>query len=282
MQPQTVIAIDVGGSTLKSGLVQKGQVQGQVRLTPVDSQAEADVILNLLSDLIRSHSDQALDIAFGFPGPFDYRRGICKMEGVAKYASLFNLNLRDELQQRLGERRIVFRNDAEAAILGEALFGSVRQFKRVMGLSLGSGCGSAFLVDGVPQREGRGVPPDGWVYPLKYEGEMADELFSIRGLRRRLEQVGFTGTIPEAAEAACQGNLDVMEVWMGFGLDLGRFSAPLARDFAADAILLVGGISGASDLFTPHMEGNVPILLGQLGRAAALLGAAYPLFLEPA
>ncbi len=282
MQPQTVIAVDVGGSTLKSGLVQKGRVLGEVRLTPIDSQAEAEEILQLLSDTIRFHSQEPLDVAFGFPGPFDYREGVCKMEGVAKYASLYDLNLRQELQQRLGQRRILFRNDAEAAILGEALFGSVKSYDRVMGLSLGSGCGSAFLVTGVPQREGRGVPPDGWVYPLLYDGERADDLFSIRGLRRRLEQVGFAGTIPEAAQAACQGNLDVLEVWMGFGRDLGRFSAPLAHEFGAQAILLVGGISGASDLFTPHLAGEVPILLGQLGRAAALLGASYPLFLEQA
>lgn len=278
MHSQKVLAIDVGGSTLKSGLVNPNGSVGPVELTPVDSAAPAEEILDLFASLIEKHGHKT--VGFGFPGPFDYAKGVCLMEGVAKYGELFKVDIGAALVNRLGPTQLHFRNDAEAAIVGEALYGSVQAHKRVLGLSLGTGCGSAFLLNGVPQTTGPGVPANGWVYPLSYEGERADDLFSIRGLRSRLRGVGFDGSIPEAATAACQGNLDVLEVWMGFGSDLGRFLTPLVRDFQADAVLVLGGIAGAGDLFTPHMQIDVPLLLGQLGRKAALLGAAQPLFEE--
>ncbi|MEZ4637552.1 MAG: ROK family protein [Caldilineaceae bacterium] len=78
-----------------------------------------------------------------------------------------------------------FRNDAEAAIVGEARFGAGRGLHRLIGLTLGTGSGSAFLIGGVPQIGGPGVPPNGWIYPLLFEGTQADDVFSIRGLLGR-------------------------------------------------------------------------------------------------
>lgn len=279
MQPK--IGIDVGGSTVKSGVVQEpGKLTGSVKLTPVESEAPAEVILDLFASVISEHavSGTPLEVGFGFPGPFDYHKGVCKVEGVAKYSHLYDLDIGAALRERLGPLRLNFRNDAEAAIVGESLYGAAKNYRKVLGLSLGSGCGSAFLVDGVPQASGPGVPENGWVYPLPYADGRADDIFSIRGLRKRLAHVNFEGTIPEAAAKACQGDLELLEVWMAFGQDLGWFVEPLARDFGAEAVLIVGGIAGAGDLFTPHMQVEAPIHLGSLGRAAAILGAAEPLF----
>src|SRR5690606_8737143 len=75
-------------------------------------------------------------------------------------------------------------NDAQAFALGELRFGAAVGVARAMFLAIGTGCGSAFALDGVVITEGHGVPRDGYVYSLVHDGKTVDELLSARGLVR--------------------------------------------------------------------------------------------------
>ena len=164
-----VIALDVGGSSIKSGLVESNDsIIGTTLLSPIDSSAPAQKIIGSLSEVIRTYlanvnREDLLGIAIGFPGPFDYENSICLIEGLCKFGSIYGVNVRDALTSELNldDCPIVFRNDAEAAILGEAVYGAGRRFNRLIGITLGTGFGSCFVVDGSPVISGAGVPPDG-------------------------------------------------------------------------------------------------------------------------
>ena len=77
-----VIALDVGGTSVKSAVVAKnGDLIGEPKRTPVDNQASADAILNTFTAIIQAHlaelsGAQLLGVAFGFPGPLDKEAGI--------------------------------------------------------------------------------------------------------------------------------------------------------------------------------------------------------------
>ena len=115
---------------------------------------------------------------------------VCLIEGVEKYGAIHGVDIRADLQARLHLRDlpILFRNDAEAAVVGEARYGAGRDYRRLIGVTLGTGCGSAFLEDGLPVTKGPGVPPNGWLYPVLFRGIRADDLFSRRGLEARLDR----------------------------------------------------------------------------------------------
>lgn len=280
-----VIALDVGGTSVKSAVVSSaGYVVGEPVITPIDSSGNAGIILGTLADIIRNHlSRKAYGIAFAFPGPFDYDKGISHIAGVAKYQSIYGLDVRAELQERLGlqDMPIAFRNDAEAAIVGEARYGSGKGYRRLIGLTLGTGCGSAFIVGGKPVTSEKAVPENGWLYPVKYRGEKADDVFSIRGLTARFRKAGLeVESIKRAAEEAREGDAAKLDVFAKFGGELGNFLAPFAEGFKADALLLLGGIAKAIDLYEEPLTQSlpVPVLKGVLGEKAALLGAAELLF----
>jgi glucokinase len=292
-----VIALDVGGSSVKSAIVESAshRVSG-FRVDPLDSYGDADAILDALTGVVCGHAEQIASAmlagaGIGFPGPFDYVEGICRMQGISpravdargKFDAICSLDLRAALRARLGQPNlaIVFRNDAEAAIVGEAKYGAGCTRCRLIGVTLGTGLGSVFLVDGVPVTAGPGVPSHGWLYPMPVMGEQADDVFSTRGLMRRLQAAGVYSNVEQAASAARNGDL-VMSVWRQFGCDLGRFLRPFALDFRAEAILVLGGIACALDLFGEPLarELPVPVLPSALGRQAALLGAADMLFLK--
>jgi glucokinase len=280
-----VIALDVGGTSVKSALVAPGgHIIGKPSITPIDSSSEADNILSTFAQVISSYLDKShtfnlLGVALGFPGPFDYAAGICLIEGVEKYSAIFGVNIRAALRARLnlGDLPILFRNDAEAAVVGEARYGAGRDYQHLIGVTLGTGCGSAFLVDGVPVTSGPGVPPNGWLYPILFRGLRADDLFSQRGLEARLRAASVTErNIKDAAEAARAGDVGARQVFGTFGADLGTFLNSFAVTFAAEAVLVLGRIAGAIDIFGPSLRQDlsVPALPGERGPDAALLGAA--------
>jgi glucokinase len=290
LAPETrVIALDVGGTSVKSALVAPGgQVIGEPAITPIDSSSEADSILRTFAQIIstylgESHTSNLLGVALGFPGPFDYAAGICLIEGVEKYGAIYGVDMRAALRARLdlGDLPILFRNDAEAAVVGEARYGMGRDYRRLIGVTLGTGCGSAFLADGIPVTSGLGVPPNGWLYPVLFRGLRADDLFSRRGLEARLRAAGVTEPdLKDAAAAARAGDAGARQVFEAFGADLGTFLDSFAAAFAAEAVLVLGRIAGAIDLFgLPLSQAlSVPVLPGQRGPDAALLGAADLLF----
>ena len=284
-----VIALDVGGTSVKSaGVASGGRLIGEPAITPIDSSAEADTILGTFARIISTHLSQAktsnvIGAALGFPGPFDYRAGICLIKGVEKYRAIYGVNIRAALRARLdlGDIPILFRNDAEAAAVGEARYGAGRGYQRLIGVTLGTGCGSAFLVDGVPVTSGPGVPPNGWLYPMLFRGLMADDAFSRRGLEGRLRMSGVAGIdVKQAAADARAGNVTTRQVFEAFGADLGAFLNSFAVAFAAEAVLVLGQIAGAIDLFGPTLRQalSVPALPGERGPDAALLGVADLLF----
>ena len=279
---QFVISLDVGGSSVKSGVVNLVSHQiSQFTRTPIDSRASATVIIKSLSDIIETHfknTSPVIGIGFGFPGPFDYVSGVSWIEDVEKYEAIYGLNIHDALKADLTDTTlpIYFRNDAEAAIVGEGVHGAGEDYSRIIGLTLGTGCGSAFLIDGVPQVDGIGIPQNGWVYQMAYRGEQVDDVFSTRGLLKRLSSASLdVNTVLDAIQQAST-NSSIRNIFAEFGDDLAQFLLPVIRDFNADALIVQGGIAHGFPYFEDAMNNRlaIPIFAGRLGQNAALLGIA--------
>ena len=286
-----LIALDVGGGSIKSGRVNVAErtVQG-LRGDPIDSYGDAETILGALAAAIRAHAapQDIAGVALGFPGPMDYAKGICYIQtpGVSyasaktKFGSIYGVDVGAALRTRLSrpDLAIHFRNDAEAAILGEAIYGAGARYRRVVGVTLGTGLGSAFLIEGVPQTSGAGVPESGWFYPLMTANgvETGDDAFSTRGLLKRFHAAGLAFETVKAAALAAPDNPAVAPVFAQWGSDMGDFVGPWLRDFQAQAFLMVGGIAQAFPLFGPSLQARLsaPAIIGTLGAAAPLLGAA--------
>ena len=278
-----VIALDVGGSSVKSALVAADQqIVGDVCVDGIQSGATADEILNMLAAIIAGHLEKVREvrgIAFAFPGPFDYEQGICLIQNQAKYESLYGVHVGARLKEiiHMPALEIKYRNDAEAAILGEACYGAGIPYSRLIGLTLGTGLGSAFITEGVVITEGADVPLNGWLYSFPFGNQRADDVFSTRGLLARLRERGIHAV--DIASALQKGNEDskaLEESFASFGADLGLFLSPFVADFRADCVLVTGGISEAWNRFAPTLiqSLSVPVLRGKLGNQAALLGAA--------
>ena len=125
-----VIALDVGGTSVKSALVAPGGVSSESRpshplTVPVGPIAFWEPSPRSSAPPVGGANLEPRRRGFGFPGPFDYEAGICLIEGVEKYGALYGVNMREALRARLdlGDLPILFRNDAEAAVVGKRATG---------------------------------------------------------------------------------------------------------------------------------------------------------------
>ncbi len=271
------LGVDVGGTSVKAALITAdGEVvPGTFRIFDPESTKSAHVILGhfgrALKELIQA-GPRAVGLAF--PGPFDYVRGISQIRGLGKYDDLYGRDLTRDLHRvlHLGtDTPLRFLNDAVAFGLGEAHFGAARGLRRVLCVTLGTGCGSVFLVDGAVVTEGQGLPPHGWLYSLPYKGSTLDEVLSRRGLLHLWASAQPASTDLDAADLAARASMDPVAaaVFVRFGEVMADALAPIVLDFAADAVVVGGRLAKSAHLFLPALRRG----LAQRGLTTAALQA---------
>ena len=285
-----VLVYDVGGSHVSAAVCQAGSYQiGPVARASHPSQQSSEAFLDVLAGLaaqVTGGAGNVLGASVAMPGPFDYAAGVSWMQHKLPY--LYGFDLRKALADRFGWQpgQVRFLNDAAAYLLGEVGAGAAHGVPRAVGITLGTGIGSAFAVHGRVVTEGAGVPPGGEIWNVPYEGGIVEDLFSSKAIRQSYEQR--TGQQKEVAAIAKAAAMEPVaaEVFAEFGRRLGRALKSLFATFAPDVVVLGGGISRSAALFLPftqeQLEGlNLQLRVSALGDSAPLVGACVAWFADP-
>jgi|TARA_R110002110_G_scaffold156452_1_gene351493 predicted NBD/HSP70 family sugar kinase len=283
-----VAAVDVGGMSIKRGLVVFGDGRDptveSLPAKPIDATAPATVLLadfrSAIDPLIRRAVDgrrrEVLALGIAFPGPMDYVRGIPAIRRQRKFDDLYGVDLRAWAIAAWPDQPLDVRfvNDAEAAALGENIAGASRSSERSLMITLGTGFGAAAVIDG------RGAPlVEGVQVPLLFEALVAgrgraDDVLSAVGLAELLGVP--VGSVAGAAEAARKGDIAVSALFKEFGRRLGQFLSGYLSEMDIDVVVIGGGASKAFDLFAPSLRDEVDaeVNAAALGERAPLIGAA--------
>jgi glucokinase len=176
-----------------------------------------------------------------------------------------------------------FLHDAGAFLLGEIGAGAAHGVPRAVGITLGTGIGSAFAVDGRLVTEGSGVPPGGEIWNLSYEGGIVEDFLSTRAIQANFQKR--TGKLSDVAEIAVNAvyDPDAAEVFRDFGRHLGLALRMTLSEFGPQAVVLGGGISRSAHLFVSVAESyleslNLRLVSSALKDNAPLVGAAVAWF----
>jgi glucokinase len=301
--PCFALSLDIGGSHITAAAVDVGTGRivesGKTKLN-FDPHAPAREILDAWKQAV-SNAKSSIPRYAGFsgigvamPGPFDYDLGICLMKEIGKLESLYGMNIRTFFKNILelsDKEPVIFKNDAVCFLLGEAWMGAAKGYKDAIGITLGTGFGSAFMKKGNLVEHDPGMPPGGWFYNVPFRDGIADDYFSTRGiLRIQLEIAGeeVSGAL-ELAQRATQDS-DARKVFEIFGSNLAEFLLPFLGSFKPGCVVIGGNIARAWQWFGQNLlkglaGSPVPVDIKPsfLFDDAALLGAALlPLrFREP-
>src|ERR1700744_4157887 len=136
---ELILGIDIGGSHITVGFVDlntKEILQESYFRAFIDSWGSAEDIIEAWSIVIEKAFNTVntaeKKIGIAMPGPFDYEAGISYIRGNKKYDSLYGLNVKQLLAQKLNlpPANILMFNDAECFLKGEAFAGAASNHKK--------------------------------------------------------------------------------------------------------------------------------------------------------
>ena len=307
-----VAGIDIGGTNTVFALVDESGVIHGTGTFPTDSYkifddyiiAIRDGILDISSKLGFQH--KILGIGIGAPNG-NYYTGC--IEAAANLIWKENLPIVEKLKVLFGGIPVILTNDANAAAIGEMIYGGAKGMKNFVVITLGTGLGSGFVVDGevlygndgfageyghiTYLREGRkcGCGRRGCLETYVSAPGMkrtAFELLTIENIPSPLRDVSFNQlTSKDIFMAANNGDTIAKMAFEKTGMALGEALADLVAITAPEAIFLFGGLAKAGNLILEptkrYMEenllkmwkGKVKLLISNMDESnAAILGSS--------
>jgi len=271
------VGLDIGGTKLMVAAADaSGAILRRTRAaTPLDLAEGLDLLHRMIAEVAAGDQVAAIGAAIG--GPLDAERGIVSPLHQPHWRAV---PLRALMEQRWGCRFYVD-VDTNVAALGEYAAGAVNR-PRFLYITLSTGMGGGYLVDGVIYRGMGGAHP-----------EIGHQAINFRCMYP--ERVSCECGAPDCLEALISGNgirriygkpaeqLDDRE-WAEVAYNLGQGLRNLAAIYLPDLIILGGGvavgggeqlIAAARQVLAEHLRLTpVPdIRLSELGYDTALRGA---------
>ena len=277
----SVVSVDLGGTHVSAGSIDvgSGEVRSFLRVPLPPDADRAELVTRIVRTAVDVAEGAVGLVGVAVPGPFDYADGICLLAHTLE--SLHGVDLRRELAAALGTRpsSVLFVNDADAFLLGEAWVGAARGHRRAAAVTLGTGLGSAFLEDGKIVDTGPRVPFEGSLHLVLYRGRPAEETVSRAALLAGYGEPGLD--VRDVAVRARRGDVRARAAFAELASALGEVVAPWLDSFRATCLVVGGSISQAWDLLERPLRAGLGQIDGleKIGPAvrvddAALLGAA--------
>jgi glucokinase len=282
--------IDFGGTKVRAAVADTdGQLRGEPATVPTEADKPAETVManiaRALEEAARNAGvdlEQLTGVGVGSPGPLDLVTGT--ILNPPNLPTLQNFPLKASLE-KLTRLPVFVNNDANVFVLGEAWFGAGRGARIVYGVTLGTGFGSGFVIDGKIYGGATGTAAEIWCFP--YRDTIIEEYVSGRAVKRFYrEQSGEDAEPKEIAEKARRGDGPARKAWKEFGRHLGIGLAYVVDVVDPEVIVVGGSISQQYDLFEKTMEKTLRerinplprerlrLMPAELGDEAPLLGAA--------
>jgi len=148
-----VVGVDLGGTQIRTAVLRGAQLLSRVSLLtgedPVPERLIPRIHDAIQQALDEAHTtlDQVVGIGIAAPGPLDSHTGV--VFSPPNLPGWDNVPLRDLFEKHYSSKIPVYlENDANAAGLGEYLFGAGRGSRDIVYLTLSTGIGGGVIVDG--------------------------------------------------------------------------------------------------------------------------------------
>jgi glucokinase len=191
-------------------------------------------------------------------------------------------------------------NDAHAALLAEATYGSMAGFRHGLLLTLGTGVGGAILVDG-RLYQGQSQMAGHFGHTVL---NAADDEVSLLGMPGSLEYALGNYSVPRRSRGLFQDTRDIVAamrsgdafaqwLWLDMVRKLAVFISSTANGFSPEVVCLAGGIPQAGDSLMEPLERFLEVLefrpdgvrtqlrIARFGDMAGAIGAAVMAFRTP-
>lgn len=284
-----IIAIDIGGSTIKTGLVAAdGKLSKILRYktakTATAIQKTLQCAVKELTKEAEKRKTQIIGIGIGCPGPLDTK--------VGKTLNTPNIPQNMELKKPLWDYKLPLQveNDANCFGMAEAYYGGGKNTASMIGITLGTGFGSCFLIE-KKLYTGRGnaiefghttINFDGEITENKLQGTVEYYISKAAQLRYATEQGLHVLDPKELHQLAEKDNQQAKAAFATYGFYLGIALANIINILDPELVMLGGACANSYKFFKKAMEEQLqkrlivaqpPIAVSSL-QEPGILGAA--------
>jgi glucokinase len=303
---QHVIALDLGGTKLAAGILDREGVVVRRTQQPTDTSSQDALLLQIERSIEALVDEDVGALGVGIPSQIDQKLG---RAGASVNVPLASVDLRDRLSRRFG-LPVALENDANAAALAEHRFGAGRGTEHMVMITLGTGIGGGLILNGELYRGALGTAGELGHFTLDVHGprcqgfcpgighfealasgtaaeRLAEQIADERpgGELARARQDGRALDAPLVVELANAGAPDAGHVMDTLGYFLGHGIANYVNVFNPELVVIGGGFSRAGELVLeparrvvaeralPTAREHVRIGLAVLGPEAGLIGA---------
>jgi len=303
-----VVGVDLGGTNIAAGVVGEDGTVAAAAEMKTEAEKGPEDILRRMAELVTGLAEQSGKrveaVGVGSPGPLSQEKG--EIYDSPNLPGWRCVPLVREMEERTG-RRCVLENDANAACLGEKLFGAGKPYDHIVHLTLGTGIGGGLILDGKLYRGANGAGAELGHMVLDPEGYRCgcgrrgcfEAFCSDSGIRTQVKEelhlhpdsrcngvplrdVNFRLICDFASggDAFARTIYDRVVRYLGIGI------GNLVNIFNPQAVILSGGMVKAGPEFIEAIEAAVKeeafavmtaglrILPSRLGDETGLLGAA--------
>ena len=290
------IGVDVGGTHITAACIdfsKKQILEDTICTTLINNQANALELLSKFNEaivqsynLLPSHNNKLSCVGLAFPGPFDYVKGVSKIQGVKKFDNIFGLSIKPYFSASFPDfnvNKISFLNDADCFLCGEYWLKDLSKYKNIVGITLGTGFGSSYIKKENYDDVFTKSLHTGFFYLTPYGDSIADEYIPIRWILKRWKELtGLTATgVKEIAEIA-DNNDKAKELFNEFGSNLSNILIPKLERLKAEKLIIGGNIAKANKHYLHFLKDaikekglNTDIVISHDSDKSALCGAAY-------
>ena len=288
-----LIGVDFGGTSVKAGVVQRGEV---VRSTAAATRLDTGPkdVLDAIANTVLALTPRPEAVGVAIPGEVNAEGRCWRLANVPGFEGV---PIGEELAKRLG-CPIAVENDATAAALGEQLYGHGRDNPSFLMVTLGTGIGGGLVLghqlypgsNGFAAEIGHNNVDSSPEAPLCACGQRGciEAFAGTKALLRRFQELGGSATeVLPISVSARRGEEAGLKTFEMMGGALGRGIAVIQNVLDLNAVVFSGGVSASFDLIEPSIRtalranvfgkpvGEVPLLVSELGERAGVIGAAH-------
>ena len=233
------IGVDLGGTNIRAGLMDGTELIRKEKVSCPAQGSESEVIEAVAGLIGKLVSEDVDAIGIGVPSVVDTAKGI--VYNVANIPSWVEVHLKDILEERF-DIPVFINNDSNCFTLGESRFGAGKEYKDMVGVTLGTGVGSGIMIGG-HLYEGRNAGA-GEIGCLAYRDKDFESYCSTPFF------VSHNTSGAGLAARAEAGDAEAIALWDEFGGHIGELVKAILFAYDPEAIVFGGGIAAGH----PHFE----------------------------
>lgn len=296
---QTFLGVDIGGTNIKMGFVtSKGELLNKTKISTLELRKSGDFageLFRLIGEQLALQPD-VKKVGIGVPGLIS-KDSKCLLE-LHNIPELSHFPLVENLTKKFPKHNFRMENDANAAALGEYHFGKDKVKSDFIFITMGTGIGSAAIIDGKIFKggDGNGLELGHIMYK---NGKTLEDKIGKKGIlniiSKGLKKSGSKSTwlngkseasTKEVLAAAREGDKLAIKIYAKVGMILGIGLIAAVRIMDIKRIIIGGGVSEIFDFIqpsiekefsehlTPYYNESMNLNLATLGNEAGIIGAA--------